>query len=218
MSTSGEDLLITGAWILGIGTVIEAIGQTQQTLTSSDLGKDLIIKGNGIEAVGNSLQAIGRTKLFNLEENPLSQIYYIFGEWIEASGNTANAVGISIELSGKEEEGLKIDTIGSGIQGLGAAFEAVAAYIAEDSSFKPLDITGNSLISLGSFLDAIGNIFILKDETEIGEIILLVGAWLQVVGAFILIIAVTIEVESASVPENVGGNPYSYHHYPFAYP
>ncbi|MGE7780561.1 DUF6944 family repetitive protein [Peribacillus sp. NPDC097264] len=218
MGTSGEDLLITGAWLLGIGTVVEAIGQTQQTLTGTDLGKDLIIKGNGIEAVGNSLQAIARTKLFNPEEYPLSQLYYIFGEWVEAAGNTANSVGISIELSGEEEEGLKIDTLGSGIQGLGAAFEAVAAYIAEESSFKSLDITGNSLVSLGSFLDAIGNLFILQDNREIGEMILLIGAWLQVIGAFILIRAVTMEVEADNAPENGGDNPYSYHHYHFAHP
>ncbi|MFJ7829602.1 DUF6944 family repetitive protein [Peribacillus sp. NPDC097284] len=218
MNTSGEDLLIIGAWILGIGSVVEAIGQTQQSLTSSDLGKDLIVKGNGIEAFGNSLQAIGRTKLFNPEYQQLSQIYSIIGAWLEAAGNTANSVGISIELSGEEEEGLKIDTLGSGIQGTGAAFEAFGGYISEDSPFRSLSITGNSLISLGSFLVAIGNIFILQEHTEIGEIILLVGGWIQVIGAFVLINAITIEVESASAPVNDSGNPYSYHHYHFAHP
>ncbi|MGE7603471.1 DUF6944 family repetitive protein [Peribacillus sp. NPDC097675] len=218
MSTSGKDLLITGAWILGIGSVIEAIGQTQQSLTSSDLGKDLIVKGNGIEAFGNSLQAIGRTKLFNPEEQQLSQIYSIFGAWLEAAGNTGNSIGISIELSGEEEEGTIIDTLGSGVQGTGAAFEAFGGYIAEDSSFKSLNITGNSLISLGSFLVAIGNIFILQEQTDIGEMILLVGGWIQVIGAFVLIIAIMIEVESLSAPEHEGGNPYSYHHYHFAHP
>ena len=206
MSTSGEDLLITGAWILGIGSVIEAIGQTQQSLTSSDLGKDLIIKGNGIEAFGNSLQAIGRTKLFNPNDQQLSQTYSIFGAWLEAAGNTGNSIGISIELSGEEEEGTIIDTLGSGVQGTGAAFAAFGAYSAEDSSFKSLSITGNSLISLGSFLVAIGNIFILQEQTETGEMILLVGGWIQVVGAFILIMAITIEVESMSDSGNEGGD------------
>lgn len=218
MSTSGEDLLITGAWILGIGSIIEGIGQTQQSLTSSDLGKDLIIKGNGIEAFGNSLQAIGRTKLFNPNDQQLSQTYSIFGAWLEAAGNTGNSIGISIELNGEEEEGTRIDTLGSGIQGLGAALEAYGAFIAKDSSFKSLNITGNSLISLGSFLVAIGNIFILQEQTETGEMILLVGGWIQVLGAFILIIAIMIEVESLSGPKKDNGNPYSYHHYPFAYP
>lgn len=218
MSTNGKDLLITGAWILGIGSVIEAIGQTQQSLTGTDLGKDLIIKGNGIEAFGNTLQAIGRTKLFNPEEQQQSQIYSIFGAWLEAAGNTANSVGVSIELSGEEEEGTRIDTLGSGVQGTGAAFEAVGAYIAEDSEFRALAITGNSLISLGSFLVAIGNIVIENGKKEMGEQLLLIGGWIQTIGSFILINAITIEVESTSAPKNEGGDPYTYHHYHFTHP
>lgn len=64
---NGDDLLISAAWLLGIGTLVGAIGQTRQTLTSTNLGKDLILKGNGIEAVANSLQAIGRSKMLNPE-------------------------------------------------------------------------------------------------------------------------------------------------------
>lgn len=71
MTIRGEDLLIMGAWGLLVGSLIDTIGQTQQTLTGTDLGKDLIIKGNGIESFGNSLQAIGRTKL--LPPEPATQ-------------------------------------------------------------------------------------------------------------------------------------------------
>ncbi|WP_373561739.1 hypothetical protein [Bacillus sp. AFS073361] len=45
------------------------------------------------------------------------------GGWLQAAGNPSNAVGVDIEISGSEEEGTVIDALGSGIQGLGAAFE-----------------------------------------------------------------------------------------------
>ncbi|MFJ8246234.1 DUF6944 family repetitive protein [Peribacillus asahii] len=218
MITHGEDLLVAGAWILGFGSLVDAIGQTRQTFTSSDLGKDLIIKGNGIEAFGNSLQAIGRTKLLK-PESGLAELYTIFGAWLEAAGNTTNAVGVSMELNVSEEEGTKVDTLGSGVQGLGAAFEAVGAFLLEDSSFRALAITGNSFISFGSFLGAIGNIFVLNDKSVIGEQILLVGSWIQTIGSFILIWAITLEVEPEllSKIENDTLSPYSYRTLKYSY-
>ena len=39
MITHGDDLLISAAWLLGIGKLVGAIGQTRQTLTSTNLGK-----------------------------------------------------------------------------------------------------------------------------------------------------------------------------------
>ncbi|MBY0149224.1 DUF6944 family repetitive protein [Neobacillus niacini] len=212
MTIRGEDLLISGTWLLVVGSLIDTIGQTQQTFTHSDLGKDLIIKGNGVEALGNTLQAIGRSKLLK-SESQLSQLYTIFGNWLEAAGNTTNSVGVSLDIHGAEEEGIKIDTLGSAVQGLGAAFEAIGASLEEDSSFRNLAITGNSLISLGSFLGAIGNIYVINEKNVIGEQIILAGSWIQVIGAFILISAITLEVEYIEHEEkqkNENGDSYSY--------
>jgi hypothetical protein len=222
MTIRGEDLLISGTWLLVVGSLIDTIGQTQQTFTHSDLGKDLIIKGNGIEACGNSLQAIGRTKLLT-SERELPQIYTIFGNWIEAAGNTTNSVGVSIDMNGAEGDGIKLDTLGSGVQGLGAAFEAIAAALEEDSSYRTLAITGNSFVSLGSFLGAIGNIYVIKEKNVIGDQILLVGSWIQFIGALILINAITQEVEHmehGENPKNQTGDsyPYSYNNYSFTKP
>ena len=147
------------------------------------------------------MQAIGRTKLLKPEKE-LAQIYAIFGAWLEAAGNTSNSVGVSIEMNGAEEEGIKIDTLGSGVQGLGAAFEAIGAFLEVDSSYRTLAITGNSFISLGSFLEAIGNIYVINEKNVIGEQILLVGSWIQVIGALILINAITLEVEHMEHDEN----------------
>ncbi|MEH7504244.1 hypothetical protein V7152_19890 [Neobacillus drentensis] len=211
MSFQGEDLVISGAWILGVGSLIEAIGQTRQSITGSEQGKDLIIKGNGIEAFGNSLQAIGRTKLLT-PESGLAQLYTIFGAWLEATGNTTNAVGVDIELNGSEEEGTVINALGSGIQGLGAAFEAVGAFLLEESAFRALAISGNGFISLGSFLGSIGDIYVLNNKNVIGEQILLVGTWIQVLGSILLINAITIEFEPEPPlkTENGYSYPYSY--------
>ncbi|MGG3942386.1 hypothetical protein ABEV54_13220 [Peribacillus psychrosaccharolyticus] len=211
MTIRGEDLLIMGAWGLLVGSLIDTIGQTQQTLTGTDLGKDLIIKGNGIESFGNSLQAIGRTKLLPPEPE-LSEIYSILGCWLEAAGNSTNAIGVEIEVNVSEDEGIKIDTLGSGVQALGAAFEAVGASLTEDSSFRSLSIKGNSFISLGSLLESIGNIFVINNKTEIGEQILLVGSWIQVIGSFILVHAITLEVESISSSKIESSN-LSYYNY-----
>ncbi|MFJ7755376.1 DUF6944 family repetitive protein [Peribacillus muralis] len=197
MITHGDDLLISGAWLLGIGTLAGAIGQTQQTLTGTNLGKDLVLKGNGIEAFGNVLQAIGRTKMLD-QENVIPETYFIFGAWLEAAGNATNVAGINMQLNGSDAEGTKTDAIGSGIQGLGAAFEAFGAFLSEDSISRPLEMKGNALIAAGSFFESIGNIFILNEKTRMGEQILLLGSWAQVAGAFILIDALSFRPESES--------------------
>ncbi|MDM5360818.1 hypothetical protein [Peribacillus sp. ACCC06369] len=214
MITHGDDLLISGAWLLGLGTLVGAIGQTRQTLTGTNLGKDLVLKGNVIEAVGNSLQAIGRTKMLN-SENERSETYFIFGGWLEAAGNTANAVGIDIQLSGSEEEGTRTDALGSGIQGLGAAFEAFGASLTEATFSRSLEIKGNGLIAAGSFLESIGNIFILNEKRRMGEQILLLGSWTQVIGAFILIDALSIgpEPEQPEKGKDEHNGHYSYANY-----
>jgi hypothetical protein len=167
------------------------------------------------------LQAIGRSKLLK-SERELSQLYTIFGNWLEAAGNTTNSVGVSFGMNGAEDEGIKIDTLGSGVQGLGAAFEAIGASLEENSSYKTLAISGNSFISLGSFLGAIGNIYVISEKDVIGEQILLVGSWVQLIGAFILINAITLEVEymeHAEKQKNENGDsyPYSYNNYSFTY-
>lgn len=210
MTIAGEDLLVAGAWILLFGTIIETVGQTAQTFTETDDGKTLVISGNSIEAFGNSLQAIGRTKLIENKATP-SEFYSIFGSSLEAVGNTGNAVGIALEVNG-DEEGMTIDTLGSGIQGLGAALEGFGAYLEEDSSFRSLSITGNSFISFGSFLNAIGNIYITQDQEDTGELILLIANYIQLVGSTMLVVSITFEVESLAA-EKTGHNFSNYYNF-----
>lgn len=209
MVTKGEDLLISGAWIVGVGTVVSALGQTKQSLTSNDMGKYLVLKGNAIESLGNSFQAIGRTKLSQADKE-IPEVYAILGCWLQASGNATNAVGVEMQIEDSEQLGLRINSLGSGVHTLGAVFEALGAATAEFSLTMSLEIAGTGLIALGSLLDSIGEIFILNKMDLSGEQLLLIGSWTQVIGAFTSIYALSKETETALTPEPLIDNPYSY--------
>jgi hypothetical protein len=137
-------------------------------------------------------------------ENERTETYFIFGAWLEAIGNIANAVGIDMQLSGSVEEGTRTDAIGSGIQGLGAAFETFGASLTEESISRSFEIKGNGLIAAGS----------LNEKVRMGEHILLLGSWTQVFGAFILIEAFSLGPESEPEKGKDGHNRhYSYANY-----
>lgn len=63
-------------------------------------------------------------------------------------------------------------------------------------------ITGNILIAIGSALDAIGQIFLLQEKEEAGEILLVAGAWIQVVGAVLEVYAISIRNSFAALEES----------------
>ncbi|RDW18752.1 hypothetical protein CWR48_10565 [Oceanobacillus arenosus] len=185
----GEELQISGIWIIGLGAIVAALGHTEQTLTGTGLGKDFIIKGNVIEAIGNSLQAIGVEKEVQ-SKGEISEIYTIIGCWLEASGNATTAVGLADERI-PEDEGIKLSALGSGVLSLGAAFETLGAVYSKDSLSRSLEIVGNSFIALGALLESIGSVFTLNTKKDIGEKLSLVGSWTQVLGGIILIYAFT---------------------------
>lgn len=205
----GENLVISGAWIVGIGTVVSALGQTKQTVTNSEKGKDLVVKGNAIEALGNSLQAIGRTKLLE-DGRDLHEVFSILGCWLQAGGNSTNSVGVDMQIRDSEEMGLRLNSLGSGVQSLGAVFEITGVAAARLSSTSSLEIVGTGLIALGSLLDSIGEIFILKKRKQSGKQLLLIGSWTQVVGAFTSVYTFSLETEKEGTPETERNNPYSY--------
>lgn len=190
MKKHGEELIYTGAWVVLIGTVITAVGQTKVTTNGSTKGSKLVAQGNAIEAFGNSIQALGNEKLF-LEERESSQIATITGAWLQAVGNVTNTVATEIEINTSKEEGLRLNAIGSGIQGVGAVYEAVGA--AEGNSpTKNLEVTGSSLLALGSFLDATESVFVINKLDTSGKRLAFIGSWTQVIGAYTEVIAFTI--------------------------
>jgi hypothetical protein len=81
-------------------------------------------------------------------------------------------------------KGQTLNILGSGIQSVGAAIEA-------SGHIEPLEINiealGYNTISFGSFLYAIGLFWGLKGSDKIGNYLLLVGSWIQVIGGILVV-------------------------------
>ncbi|WP_175986916.1 DUF6944 family repetitive protein [Bacillus sp. Marseille-Q1617] len=184
----GELMILTGAWIQVLGTVIAAIGETI-LVKEEHAGFRLVSIGNGFEAAGNSLQAAGAEKASDGSEGERLRIT---GDWFQAAGNVTNVRAAELQFSGEEIEGLSLDVIGDSVQSIGAAFEAYGASIG-DASFKKLLTTGNTIQSLGAALEAIGETYVLKGERALGLQITAFGSYAQAAGATIAAVALTKE-------------------------
>ncbi|QFF98454.1 hypothetical protein PB01_06225 [Psychrobacillus glaciei] len=190
MKKHGEELIYSGAWVLVIGTTISALGQTKEITMGDPNGAKWVAQGNAIQAFGNSLQGLGNIELF-LEEKEPFQLDAIIGAWLQVGGNITDIVATDFEIHTSKEDGLRLNAVGSGVQGVGAAYEAVGA-AAGKSPTKNLEVTGNSLFALGAFLDATGSVFVLNKMDTSGDRLSLIGSWVQVVGACVEVIALTI--------------------------
>ena len=126
------------------------LGITQESMTKEEQGKELVAKGSAIEAFGNIIQALGNTALF-LDEKRQSNIQTIIGCWLQAGGNSTIAIGTEIEIHQSEDEGLRLNAIGSGVQSLGAAFQASGAAEAELSITRSLEVASENLTTLGAY-------------------------------------------------------------------
>lgn len=184
MAAYEELLEITGAWIQSAGTAIAAIGETMVAGEQAEYvtGERLVVIGNGIEATGNSLQAIA------LSSN-VTRTFSTLGSWLQAAGNTTNAVAGIVLLYGDEKAGLKLDILGDSVQSAGAAFEA--NFVDGSLPFAGAIIIGEYLVSLGAALEAIGAYYILKEKKKLGDGIQAFGSYLQFAGATTIASALT---------------------------
>ncbi|WP_088010538.1 DUF6944 family repetitive protein [Gottfriedia acidiceleris] len=187
MNDSGEDFLLIGAYFLLFGTLTSAVGVSSKKIISEEFSRDLFAKGNAIEAFGNSIQAIGREKLYNKEKID-HELTIMVGAWIQASGNVTNTIGTTLELQGFEEEGHKLNAVGSVIQSIGAHIEAIGI-LEVGTNLTKIEAYGSELIALGALIDGIGNASLLNDNIILGEQLLLVGTWVQVFGAILIVYA-----------------------------
>ncbi|MEE6452711.1 hypothetical protein RAH41_19280 [Gottfriedia acidiceleris] len=190
-----DDLPLIGAYFLLFGTSTAAVGVSSKKIVSENFGRSLFAKGNAIEAFGNSIQAIGREKLYKKvkEENGSEkekefELTMMIGAWIQAIGNGTNTFATNLEIEGMEREGHKLNALGSVIQSIGAQIETTGALI-EGSQLDKIEAYGNQLIGLGALIDGIGNAALLRDKIILGEDLLLVGSWVQVFGAVLIIYA-----------------------------
>ncbi len=189
------ELLLTGTGFLVAGTFFSAFGATKVFATGEDDGLAFVVKGNAIEGIGNSLQAIAREKALADREADEKELLAIIGCWFQAGGNAANAIANEMILNEVNvTDALRLNAIGSGIQSVGASFEA---YGVQDEG-KGV-VLGAALISLGSMFDAISNLYILQDKENTGNSIAAAGAYIEFTGALIAFIALTqlIQTEEA---------------------
>ena len=221
LDQQGDELLIAGTWILTIGTVISAAGQTRLVATGDLSGKESTVIGNSVEGFGNVLQAVGRGKIDAADPSFPGKLAEV-GCWLQAGGNVTNAVGIQQEIIGErgeqqfgegeegnsggdteensnsifeqiEEQGSKINALGSTVQAGGAILEAYGIANMKPSFSTSYEVIGNTIIGFGSAIDAIGTIYILQDQEKLGNWIELAGAYIQVVGSAIELYGVTVE-------------------------
>lgn len=197
--SNAEDLELSGGWIILIGTLFSAFGETRN-LAESESGIKSVILGNSVEAFGNTLQAIGLGKLYDIEgKQPF--LTGSVGCWLQAGGNATNAVATTMVEEGEEIPGFRLNAIGSSVQSYGAYLEGYANTQREYFYEKETLITGNYLIALGSALDAIGQVYLLQEQEEAGGIIIAIGAWVQVIGAYLEVYAISTAIQYNEMEE-----------------
>ena len=209
---------IFGAFLAAIGTITSAIGSTPFYFISSNVRKDLNIYGNVLQAVGNALEADGQGEI-SLEK---------IGNEIQSIGNITVISGLVIDF--KEETQIKLVIAGNWTQALGGLTALADEFEDTSDKDEHLNIIGNLLQSIGNSLQAIGGIYELKshreeqqysqenqvndtekntdtkedgkaDENKEGQLIDIVGSWVQAVGSVASLIG-QIREESEELEES----------------
>ncbi|WP_088070348.1 DUF6944 family repetitive protein [Gottfriedia luciferensis] len=209
MSEPGDDIVLIGAYFLLFGTLTSAVGVSSKKIVSENFGRDLFAKGNAIEAFGNSLQAIGREKLYYKDKEEV-ELTIMFGAWTQAAGNITNTIATNLEIQGLEEEGHKLNAIGSVIQAIGAQVETTGA-LEGGTQLAKIEAYGNELIGLGALIDGIGNVALLNEKVNLGEQLLLFGSWVQVFGSILIIYSLRNRIREEEMKNH---NEYRYGYYP----
>ncbi|QBP91538.1 hypothetical protein E1A90_09770 [Bacillus mycoides] len=192
---------IVGAWFVAVGTIIAAIGSTPLKMLSSDLREDLNVWGNVLQATGNGLEADGQGEI-SLE---------LIGNEIQSIGNVTVLTGLIIDF--EDETQKKLVIAGNWLQALGGV-TAIGGEIEDSSNIdEAFNIVGNALQATGNSLQAIGGIEELKvsrdkvgentdnDNDEDGQLIVIMGSWIQAVGSVVSLIG-QIREESQEIEGN----------------
>lgn len=186
MNETENDLDVIGAWLIFAGTLINASGASVNLVGEEELSFKITGSGNVIEATGNALQAVGRS---NTPENYVS----VYGSWLQAAGNSANAAAKVLLINNQRRDGHYLDVIGSSVQTLGAAAEAIGSSLDEDRAYKDQLTAGYLFIAGGAAIEGVSGIYFLRKMLERGRAIGWFGSYLQAVGALLAAEAITSE-------------------------
>ena len=159
---------IAGNWIVAIGTLVSAIGNTPSTIFTQQTLDDLVIIGSILEAGGSAI----------VSETGDSLLYTV-GDQLQAIGNLAIVAAI---LSENEQSRQLLEKQGNLLQVVG-----LGLVINTDGKLTLLQTianTGNIIQLIGNAIEAFAD-----SDTKEGEVMGAVGAWVQVVGAVITALA-----------------------------
>ncbi|WP_261131290.1 DUF6944 family repetitive protein [Bacillus sp. Marseille-Q3570] len=171
MNVGQQVIVLSGAWIQAVGTVVAAIGSTPTFYLPHIISKELRIVGNALQALGNAMEAAGKSTI-SLETT---------GNKIQALGNLTVIYGIVADIPYVKKQQFEI--AGNWLQ----AFGALLAVIDElkEGRTELLSIIGNTLQSWGNSMQAVGGILELRGDRVTGQNLDVNGSWIQAAGAVI---------------------------------
>ncbi|KEK25609.1 DUF6944 family repetitive protein [Bacillus gaemokensis] len=176
-----RSLEVTGAWFQAGGNIISAIGNTRAFIGEENVEDPLVIVGESLQALGNVLQAVAPEHSTNSKEDEKEETEQIDesahknenkivknkqpGDVKDQGENNVNQV---------KKKGKSLEKTGAEVQALGNISDIIGTVLNMEKEEKENDyliIAGNSLQSLGAFLEVVDE---LRDVPDI--------QWLEVIG------------------------------------
>lgn len=159
---------IVGNWIVAVGTLLSAIGNTPSTIFTQQTLKDFNIIGHILEAGGIAI--VSETE---------DTLLYTVGDQLQGIGNLTVVAGI---LSENEQTAQLLEKQGNLLQVVGLGL--VINMEGKLTLLQTLYNTGIIIQLIGNAIEAIAN-----TETNEGKVMRAVGAWIKAIGAFITALA-----------------------------
>lgn len=162
-----SSLKVTGAWFQVGGNLTAAIGTTRGFIGEEKVESELVIVGSSLQALGYILQIIASNYDDGEEKREnQSKLLDQIGIELLALGNISNVIGIYFNINEQLKENDYLIITGNSLQSIGAFLEVEAALV-DINVLQKIIILGNSMQSLGAGLQAYqGVLNVLKDEKE----------------------------------------------------
>ncbi|MBO0994532.1 DUF6944 family repetitive protein [Bacillus sp. SD088] len=183
---------IIGYFLLTIGTIQSAIGNTPQLHLSEKQSYQLRLIGNVLQASGSALAADGQGSV-SLEK---------IGDEIQETGNSTVFTGMLLYGYSEEETEQRVVIAGTWMQALGSFVGLADEFFDSTEAGRAENIVGNLLQGIGNSLQAISTIQELHgNNSEQGQIGT-VGSWIQTTGSVISLIG-QIQEEAEEIRLNM---------------
>ncbi|WP_459502813.1 DUF6944 family repetitive protein [Bacillus sp. C1] len=171
-----KSLEVTGAWFQAGGNIISAIGNTRGFIGEENIEDPLVIVGESLQALGNVLQAVAPENAVDKKETEqLNELTHDKeNEMMKNKQTDDEKEQEENNVKSMEERGKSLEKTGAEVQALGNISDIIGTVLNMEKEEKENDyliIAGNSLQSLGAFLEVVDE---LRDVPDI--------QWLEVIG------------------------------------